>query len=181
MDCNKHTYVVVSRVQNLYLLKKFLGQLPKDGGIIVLKHVGASSELYGSIEVWGRKLLNNLCNYRLQKNSDQWSCIIKRKWNKKWLASDEFIYMSSHSPSTSSVRHSKGISCRQKPSSRWCCLLWQVVPDVSKDWRCRERTTVLWNVQIYSPDKHHIPEDLNLQQQRSNNCKICWSINMYFY
>jgi hypothetical protein len=108
--------------------------------------------------------------------------MIKQKWNKKWLASDKFIYMSSHSPSsTSSVRQSKEISCRQKPSARWCCLLWQVAPDVSKDWRWRERTTVLWNVQIYSPDKHHIPEDLNLQQQCSNNCKICWSINMYFY
>jgi hypothetical protein len=134
MDRNKHTYVVVSTVQNLYVLKKYLGQLPKCGGTIVLKHVGASSELYGSI--WDRKLLNNMCNYQLQKNSDQWSCMIKQTWNKKWMASDEFIYMSSHSPfSTSSVRHSKGISCKQKPSARWCWVLWQVVPDVSKEWR----------------------------------------------
>jgi hypothetical protein len=39
-------YVVVSRVQNLYVLKKFLGQLPRDGGIIVLKHVGAMGVIY---------------------------------------------------------------------------------------------------------------------------------------
>jgi len=91
MDHNKHTYVVVSTVQNLCVLKKFLVQLPKDGGIIVLKHVAASSELYGSI--WGRKLLNNLHNSQLQENSDQWSCTIKQNWNKKWVASDEFIYI----------------------------------------------------------------------------------------
>ena len=77
MNRNKHTYVVVSTVQNLYVLKKFLGHLPKDGGIRVLKHEGVTSELYGS--TGGRKLLHNLCNYQLQKNSDQWSCVIKQK------------------------------------------------------------------------------------------------------
>jgi len=33
----------------MYALKKFLGQLPKDGGIRVLKHVGATGKLYGSM------------------------------------------------------------------------------------------------------------------------------------